>query len=69
MAYDKLKLTSEGAILVITLSDPATMNAAGVDMAAELRQALDDAAKPDSGVRAVVITGDAIVAVGPRADI
>jgi 2-(1,2-epoxy-1,2-dihydrophenyl)acetyl-CoA isomerase len=58
MAYDKLKLTTEGAILVITLSDPATMNAAGVDMAAELRQALADAGKPDSGVRAIVITGE-----------
>jgi 2-(1,2-epoxy-1,2-dihydrophenyl)acetyl-CoA isomerase len=58
MAYNKLKLSSEGAILVITLSDPATMNAAGVDMAAELRHALDDAAKPDSGVRAVVMTGE-----------
>jgi 2-(1,2-epoxy-1,2-dihydrophenyl)acetyl-CoA isomerase len=58
MAYNKLKLTTEGAIQVITLSDPATMNAAGVDLAAELRQALAHAAKPDAGVRAVVITGE-----------
>ena len=58
MAYNKLKLTTEGKVLVITLSDPATMNAAGVDMAAELGQALAEAAKPDSGVRAIVITGE-----------
>jgi len=58
MAYNKLKLTTEGKVLVIMLSDPATMNAAGVDMAAELREALADAAKPDSGVRAIVITGE-----------
>jgi 2-(1,2-epoxy-1,2-dihydrophenyl)acetyl-CoA isomerase len=58
MAYTKLKLASDGAILIITLSDPATMNAAGVDMAAELRQALADAAKSDSGVRSVVVTGE-----------
>ncbi|HLK24183.1 MAG TPA: enoyl-CoA hydratase/isomerase [Caulobacteraceae bacterium] len=58
MAYTKLKLATEGKVLVITLSDPATMNAAGVDMAAELGQALAEAARPDSGVRAVVITGE-----------
>jgi 2-(1,2-epoxy-1,2-dihydrophenyl)acetyl-CoA isomerase len=58
MAYNKLKLATEDAVLVITLSDPATMNAAGVDMAEELREALGDAAKPDSGVRAIVITGE-----------
>lgn len=58
MAYTKLKLASDGAILIITLSDPATMNAAGVDMATELRQALADAAKSNSGVRSVVVTGE-----------
>jgi 2-(1,2-epoxy-1,2-dihydrophenyl)acetyl-CoA isomerase len=58
MAYTKLKVANEGAVQVITLSDPATMNAAGVDMAEELRLAFAEAAAPGSGVRAIVMTGE-----------
>ena len=35
MNYQKIKLADEGAIRVITLSDPATMNAAGMDLAVD----------------------------------
>lgn len=57
MGYQKLKLDAQGAIQVITLSDPATMNAAGVEMAEELLDALKKASA-DAGVRAIVLTGE-----------
>jgi 2-(1,2-epoxy-1,2-dihydrophenyl)acetyl-CoA isomerase len=57
MSYQKLKVTSEGTIQIITLSDPATMNAAGVEMAEELGTAFRRAAA-DEGVRAIVLTGE-----------
>jgi len=56
MSYAKLKVSTEGAIQVISLNDPATMNALGVDMAAELHDALKGAGA--SGVRAIVLTGE-----------
>jgi len=57
MSYQKLKVAMEGSIQVITLSDPATMNAAGVEMADELGTAFRQAAA-DSAVRAIVLTGE-----------
>lgn len=58
MGYSKIKTSVEDGVGVITLADPGTMNAAGVDLVAELRQAFDAFAKPDSGVRCVVLTGE-----------
>ena len=57
MAYEKLKLETHGAIQVITLSDPATMNAASVEMADELARAFRQA-NADAAVRAIVLTGE-----------
>jgi 2-(1,2-epoxy-1,2-dihydrophenyl)acetyl-CoA isomerase len=57
MAYEKLKLETQGAIQVITLSDPATMNAASVEMAEELTSAFRHA-NADAAVRAIVLTGE-----------
>jgi 2-(1,2-epoxy-1,2-dihydrophenyl)acetyl-CoA isomerase len=57
MAYEKLKLETRGAIQVITLSDPATMNAASVEMADELASAFRHA-NADAAVRAIVLTGE-----------
>ena len=57
MGHDKLKVTSQDGVTVLSLSDPATMNAAGVEMAAELLQALKQATA-DSAVRAIVLTGE-----------
>ena len=57
MSYQKLKLQTEGAIRIITLSDPATMNAASVEMAEELTGALREASS-DAAVRAIVLTGE-----------
>jgi 2-(1,2-epoxy-1,2-dihydrophenyl)acetyl-CoA isomerase len=56
MSYAKLKISTEGAVQVIALSDPATMNALGVDMAAELHNALRQAIA--DGARTVVLTGE-----------
>jgi 2-(1,2-epoxy-1,2-dihydrophenyl)acetyl-CoA isomerase len=55
MAFEKLKYERAGAVAVITLSDPATMNAASIAMADELALALDKAAEE---ARAVVLTGE-----------
>jgi 2-(1,2-epoxy-1,2-dihydrophenyl)acetyl-CoA isomerase len=57
MAYEKLKLETQGAIQIITLSDPATMNAASVEMADELGSAFRHA-NADPVVRAIVLTGE-----------
>jgi 2-(1,2-epoxy-1,2-dihydrophenyl)acetyl-CoA isomerase len=58
MAYSKIKTSVEDGVGVITLADPATMNAAGVDLVAELRQAFDAFAQPEAGIRCVVLTGE-----------
>jgi 2-(1,2-epoxy-1,2-dihydrophenyl)acetyl-CoA isomerase len=58
MSYSKIKTSVEDGIGVITLADPSTLNAAGVDLVGELQQAFDAFAKPDSGVRCVVLTGE-----------
>ena len=57
MTYEKLKLETQGAIRIVTLSDPATMNAASVEMAEELTDALGKATA-DPEVRAIVLTGE-----------
>jgi 2-(1,2-epoxy-1,2-dihydrophenyl)acetyl-CoA isomerase len=56
--YTKIKVAQDGDVAVVTLSDPATMNAAGVDMAQELTQALTAATAEGSSVRCVLITGE-----------
>ena len=58
MSYQKIKVSREDAVTVITLSDPATMNAAGVDMAAELLQAFNDAVAGSAPARAILLTGE-----------
>ena len=55
MSFKKLRYALEGNIAVITMADPATMNAAGVDTAAELRAAFAQAAQE---ARAAVLTGE-----------
>jgi 2-(1,2-epoxy-1,2-dihydrophenyl)acetyl-CoA isomerase len=58
MNYTKLKVSSEDQVTVITLSDPATMNAAGVDTAEELTHAFQQATSGASPARAIVLTGE-----------
>ena len=58
MTYQKIKTSVAEGVAVITLSDPGTLNAAGLDLMAELQEAMDGFARPESGVRCVVITGE-----------
>jgi 2-(1,2-epoxy-1,2-dihydrophenyl)acetyl-CoA isomerase len=57
MAYSKIKTSVEDGVGIVTLSDPATLNAAGLDLMAELQDAFD-AMKADEAVRCVVLTGE-----------
>ena len=58
MSYAKIKVATDDAITVVTLSDPATMNAAGVEMAQELTDAFKSASAEGSATRAIVLTGE-----------
>jgi len=58
MDYKKIKVAREGAITIITLADPATMNAAGMDLAAELHEAFKAAVVGEGAARAIVLTGE-----------
>ncbi|MGH6999100.1 MAG: enoyl-CoA hydratase/isomerase [Phenylobacterium sp.] len=57
MAYSKIKTSVADGIGVITLADPGTLNAAGLDLMDELQQAFA-AMKVDASVRCVVLTGE-----------
>ncbi len=51
---EKITYALDGAVAVITFNDPATMNACGVDTAAQLGAALE---KASGEARAIVLTG------------
>lgn len=57
MDYKKILLEVDGGVATITLNDPATMNAAGMDSAAELSHAIGRVADGEGGARALIITG------------
>ncbi|PZQ58018.1 MAG: 2-(1,2-epoxy-1,2-dihydrophenyl)acetyl-CoA isomerase [Phenylobacterium zucineum] len=71
----KVKTHIDGGVGVITLSDPSTLNAAGLELMGELQAAFDEFAYGDK-VRAIVITGEGrgfcsganLTAGGGRAD-
>jgi enoyl-CoA hydratase/carnithine racemase len=56
-ATAKVKTTVDAGVGIITLSDPGTLNAAGLDLMAELTAAFEDFAYGDKA-RAIVITGE-----------
>ncbi len=58
MTYARIKLSFADRLATIALADSATMNAAGVDMIAELADAFGRVATGESGARAVVLTGE-----------
>ena len=58
MAYQKIKLTDDEGVAVITLSDPATMNAASIEMAEELTEVFRKIATGGVKARAIVLTGE-----------
>jgi 2-(1,2-epoxy-1,2-dihydrophenyl)acetyl-CoA isomerase len=55
MSFKKIRYALEGNVAVITMADPATMNAAGIDTAQELRAAFAQAARE---ARAAILTGE-----------
>jgi 2-(1,2-epoxy-1,2-dihydrophenyl)acetyl-CoA isomerase len=57
MAYRKIKLVVADAIATVTLSDPATLNAAALDMVEELIDVFR-ALAGNEAVRAVILTGE-----------
>ena len=58
MDYQKIKLAIEDRVATITLCDPATLNAAGIDTVKELADAFGRVAGSEDGARAVVLTGE-----------
>jgi 2-(1,2-epoxy-1,2-dihydrophenyl)acetyl-CoA isomerase len=58
MSYNKIKVSADGDVAIITLYDPATMNAASGEMGLELNEALKRATLGDNPARAIVLTGE-----------
>lgn len=58
MDYTKIKVEVTDGVAVITLNDPGTMNAAGLDLAAELSHAFSNIAAGNVKARAIVLTGE-----------
>lgn len=57
MAYEKIRTATTDGIGVITLADPSTLNAAGLDLMDELQHATDTM-KADEAIRCLIITGE-----------
>lgn len=57
MDYHKITISVEDGVAVITLNDPSTLNAAGLDLADQLSHALRSVASGAIAARAVVLTG------------
>jgi 2-(1,2-epoxy-1,2-dihydrophenyl)acetyl-CoA isomerase len=55
---EKLKIDLDGEVAILTLSDPARLNAADLEMVAALTGALQDIATGRTKARAVVLTGE-----------
>ena len=58
MDYAKLKVEIRDGVAIVTLSDPATLNAAGLDMGAELTDVFKRVSHGLLEARAVVLTGE-----------
>jgi 2-(1,2-epoxy-1,2-dihydrophenyl)acetyl-CoA isomerase len=56
--YTKIKVEVADGVAVITLNDPGTMNAAGLDLAGELSHAFSNIAAGYVSARAIVLTGE-----------
>jgi enoyl-CoA hydratase/carnithine racemase len=56
-AYEKIKVTGEGAVTTIRLAYPERRNAIGPEMTNELLYALEDA-REDEATRVIVLTGE-----------
>jgi 2-(1,2-epoxy-1,2-dihydrophenyl)acetyl-CoA isomerase len=58
MDYSKIKVAVEDGVAIITMADPTTMNAAGLELGGELAHAFKDLAAGNLAARAIVLTGE-----------
>ncbi len=58
MSYNTIRIEHEGDVAVLTLDDPATLNAMGLEMAAEIREAVWDLGHPEPKARCLLLTGE-----------
>ena len=58
MDYSKISYRVDDGVAVIAFNDPATMNAAGLDVAEQLSHAFKRVAAGEDGVRAAILTGE-----------
>ncbi len=58
MEFTKVRLDVDGAVAIITMNDPATMNAMGIEMLQGMNEALEYIEQEENGIRAVVLTGE-----------
>ena len=58
MTYRKIRVSLDDAVAIITLNDPTTLNAAGLELGRELSHALRSIAAGIIAARAVVLTGE-----------
>jgi 2-(1,2-epoxy-1,2-dihydrophenyl)acetyl-CoA isomerase len=56
--FERVYVTAHGSVAVLTLNHPEALNAASVSMVHGISKALSFIEKPDSGFRAIVITGE-----------
>lgn len=56
--FDKAVIDMHGAVAVLKMNDPATLNAVTLDMLTGLSRACDWIAMKSNGVRAVILTGE-----------
>jgi 2-(1,2-epoxy-1,2-dihydrophenyl)acetyl-CoA isomerase len=58
MIYDKLKVTIDDNVATLRLNDPATLNAAGAEVVADLAAAIERIHSGELACRAVILTGE-----------
>jgi len=56
--FDRVHVTEHGAVAVLTLNHPETLNAASVAMVNGMQKAMNFVERADSNFRAIVITGE-----------
>lgn len=57
MDLETVKIEQDGHVVIVTLNDPATLNALGQQLANDLREAIRYVRKPEHGFRCLVLTG------------
>ncbi len=57
MEFERAKLDIDGSVGILTLNHPEVMNAVSTEMIGGIMGALNEAEKPKSGVRCLIITG------------